>query len=75
MSETKTSRGAVQNTGNTVFDSTVNLLMNTHFPWNTETIPQVYEALLDIYEREVERKQSGGTKRVSMSELQERAKR
>jgi hypothetical protein len=70
----KMHQGAVQNTGNVVLDSTVNLLMNYQYFWDVATIPALYEAVLDIYEREQERKGTGGP-RKSLAELAERAKR
>jgi hypothetical protein len=44
--------GAVQNTGNPVFDATVNLLMNRNYSLAADSINGIHKALLDIYEQE-----------------------
>ncbi len=73
MSELKKiSSGAVQNTGNPVFDATVNILMNTHVYYSVDAVALLHKALLEIYEQEPIKPSQP---RLSMQEMAERAKR
>jgi hypothetical protein len=66
--------GAIQDTGNPVLDSTINLLMN--WPCNNnfqlEQIAQVHEKIAELYEREP--KQADPTKRKTLREMERDAK-
>lgn len=44
--------GAVQDTGNPVFDATVNILMNAHTHWTVDNITELHQAVVTIYQRE-----------------------
>lgn len=60
----KLTGGGVQNSGNPVFDATVNLIMSAGFVPKPETIHGLHAALLEIYAKEP----------ISHSRIQEEAK-
>lgn len=47
--------GVVQNTGNPVFDATVNMVINLHYVPNSEVINGIHGCLLEIYAKEPKR--------------------
>jgi hypothetical protein len=64
--------GSVQNTGNPVFDATVNIAMNmNHLPSN-KTFQELHQCLLELYQQEPKR--ANPPERKSIAQMQQEAR-
>jgi len=71
MADAKRQRhGAIQDTGNPVLDSTINLLMNwpCDLGLHIEDLPKIHEAVADLYEKEPKR--ANPPERKSIAQMQ-----
>jgi hypothetical protein len=69
---TQVRSGAIQDTGNTVLDSTINFAMNCGYRLEAKHLPEIHKVVSELYAKEPKR--SKGQSAETLGELAEAAR-